>query len=172
MEEKTTKIDQPNAGWRFRIGVVVFIAGFLSPLLIPWVLASGLPMEWKAIISGGLSFGVPEVFAFLAIAIMGKAGFNRLKEFFFGLIRRYGPPDRVSRARYRVGLVMFLVPLLFGWLIPYASSHVPGYEAHRIMLGIIGDVMLVSSLIVLGGDFWDKIRALFVYDAKARFGEA
>jgi hypothetical protein len=31
-----------------------------------------------------------------------------------------------------------------------------------------GDVLLISSLFVLGGDFWDKVRALFVYDAKAR----
>jgi hypothetical protein len=30
-----------------------------------------------------------------------------------------------------------------------------------------GDVLLVSSLFVLGGEFWDKLRALFVHDARA-----
>jgi hypothetical protein len=27
--------------------------------------------------------------------------------------------------------------------------------------------MSLSSLFVLGGDFWDKVRALFIYDARA-----
>jgi hypothetical protein len=29
-----------------------------------------------------------------------------------------------------------------------------------------GDLLLLASLFVLGGDFWDKIRALFVYSDK------
>jgi len=33
---------------------------------------------------------------------------------------------------------------------------------------LIGDVMFVVSLFVLGGDFWDKVRALFVYDARGQ----
>jgi hypothetical protein len=28
--------------------------------------------------------------------------------------------------------------------------------------------MFVASLFVLGGDFWDKVRALFVYDARVQ----
>ena len=31
--------------------------------------------------------------------------------------------------------------------------------------------MQIASLFVLGGDFWDKLRALFVRDAKAVFPE-
>jgi hypothetical protein len=27
--------------------------------------------------------------------------------------------------------------------------------------------MLISSLFVLGGDFWDKVRGLFIYEAKS-----
>jgi hypothetical protein len=27
------------------------------------------------------------------------------------------------------------------------------------------DLLLFSSLFVLGGDFWDKIRGLFIHDA-------
>jgi hypothetical protein len=29
--------------------------------------------------------------------------------------------------------------------------------------------MLFASLFVLGGDFWDKVRSLFVHGATARF---
>ena len=32
-----------------------------------------------------------------------------------------------------------------------------------------GDVVFFSSLFVLGGDFWDKLRALFVHGARAVF---
>jgi hypothetical protein len=31
---------------------------------------------------------------------------------------------------------------------------------------IAGDITLILSLFVLGGDFWDKVQALFLYDAK------
>jgi hypothetical protein len=32
-----------------------------------------------------------------------------------------------------------------------------------------GDVVFVTSLFVLGGDFWDKLRSLFVHGARAVF---
>lgn len=28
------------------------------------------------------------------------------------------------------------------------------------------DLVLAASLFVLGGEFWDKLRSLFLYDAK------
>jgi hypothetical protein len=36
-------------------------------------------------------------------------------------------------------------------------------------VSLIGDVMFVASLFVLGGDFWDKIRALFSHSARVQF---
>ena len=164
-----TELDQMR--WRLRLGVIVFVIGFLSPLLIPLVTASELPTKWKAVISGCLAVGIPELFSIAAIAIMGKSGFNYIKERFFGFLKKYGPADRVSRTRYRIGLVMFLLPIFFGWLAPYFPHIVPGYETHRFWVNLIGDMMFVSSLFVLGGDFWDKVRALFVYGATAKFPE-
>jgi len=37
------------------------------------------------------------------------------------------------------------------------------------MQKVLRDVMLIASLFVLGGNFWDKLRALFVRDALAVF---
>jgi hypothetical protein len=31
------------------------------------------------------------------------------------------------------------------------------------------DLVTLVSLFVLGGDFWDKVRALFLHDARAVF---
>jgi len=157
---------RPSAGWRLHLGLIILIVGFLSPLAIPLVTATELTAKWKAIISGALAVGIPEVFSIVAIAIMGKAGFNYLKARIFGFLKKHGPPDRVSRTRYHIGLAMFTLPILFGWLGPYGAHLIPGYETHRLVVGLIGDVMLAASLIVLGGDFWDKVRALFIHDAR------
>jgi hypothetical protein len=63
---------------------------------------------------------------------------------------------------------MFLLPLLFGWLVPYGPHLVPAYGAHRFAVNLAGDLLLILSLFVLGGDFWDKVRALFIHEAKAQ----
>ena len=64
---------------------------------------------------------------------------------------------------------MFLLPLLFAELSIYAPNLFPGFAAHPMAFAVTGDAMFFASLLVLGGDFWDKIRALFVHGARARF---
>jgi len=163
-----TKTDQPKAGWRFRLGLTILIVGWFSPVLIPVITRTSLATEWKTIISGLLAVGIPEVFTVAAIAIMGKSGYNLIKERIFGFLKKHGPPDRVSLTRYRIGLVMFVLPIAFGWLGPYGVHLIAGYETHRFVVNLVGDVMFVASLFVLGGDFWDKIRALFIHSAKVQ----
>ena len=167
MEQKAMTTEQPRAGWRFRLGLTILIGGWLSPLLIPVVTRTSLTTELKTIISGLLAVGIPEVFTVVAIAIMGKSGYNLIKERIFSLLKKHGPPDRVSLTRYRIGLAIFVLPILFGWLGPYGAHLIPGYETHRFVVSLIGDVMFVTSFFVLGGDFWDKVRALFIYKAKS-----
>jgi hypothetical protein len=133
------------------------------------ITATELPTRWKTIISGMLAFGIPEVFTLAAIAVMGKSGYNLIKDRIFSFIKKHGPPDRVSRTRYRIGLVMFVLPLVLGWLGPYGAYKIPGYETHRFVVSLIGDLMFVVSLFVLGGDFWDKIRSLFIHGARVHF---
>jgi hypothetical protein len=164
-----SKTGQPRAGWRFRLGLTILIVGWLSPLLIPIVTRTSLTTEMKTIISGLLAIGIPEVFTVAAIAIMGKDGYNLIKKRIFSFLKKHGPPDRVSLTRYRIGLVMFVLPVVFGWLGPYGAHLIPGYETQRFVVSLIGDVMFVASLFVLGGDFWDKIRALFLHSARVQF---
>ncbi|MFC1798369.1 transporter suffix domain-containing protein [Thermodesulfobacteriota bacterium] len=168
---KTQKQSEQQTGlpWRLKLGIAVFIVGFLSPLLIPVVKSIEIPTAWKVTISGALAVGVPEIFAIVAVAIMGKPGFNAMKAYFFKMVKPYSPPDQVSHTRYRIGLVMFVLPLLFGWLAPYVPSFIPGYDLQVLMANMLGDIMFISSLFVLGGNFWDKVRALFVHDATTKF---
>ena len=167
MKRQTHATEPSVSPIRIKLGLAIFVAGFLSPLLIPVVKATQISTAWKLAISGALAVGVPEVLSVMAIAIMGKAGFNAIKAAVFKWFKKYAPPDVVGRTRYRVGLMMFVLPILFGWLAPYASHLIPGYASHRLAVSLSGDVVLISSLFILGGDFWDKVRSLFIHKAKA-----
>ena len=161
-----TRHAAPPPTGRLILGGAIFISGFLSPLLTPLVLASALPVGWKTAISGLLVFGIPEIFMIIAVAVLGKPGYNYLKGRLIGLLKKIAPPDEVSPTRYRIGLFLFVLPLLLGWLLPYFSHRIPPYEDYRFFINLAGDVMFLSSLLVLGGDFWDKVRGLFVHRAR------
>jgi hypothetical protein len=150
--------------WRLRLGAIVFGVSFCSPfVLVPLVVASNLPSTWKTTLSSFFAVGLPEVGMFAAVAVMGKPGFEVVKRRWVAPIRRFLSPEQVSRTRYHIGLGMFCLPLLSAWLGPYLELafglHV-GWGWHASL-----DVMFIASVLVLGGEFWDKARALFRYDA-------
>jgi hypothetical protein len=55
--------------------------------------------------------------------------------------------------------------VLVGWASPYVGTYLPGFEAHPLYYAIAGDGLLLVSLFVLGGEFWDKLRSLFIHRA-------
>jgi len=154
---------QPVSRTRFIVGGMIFVGGFLSPLLLPLVTSSDLPGNWKAILSTGLIAGLPEVGMLLAVAVLGKQGFAQLKEMFFSRFRKITEPAAVSLTRYRIGLFMFFTPLLIGWLQPYAVHFFSSLESDSMIPVIVFDLMFASSFVVLGAGFWDKIQSLFVH---------
>jgi len=68
-----------------------------------------------------------------------------------------------------IGLLLFFIPVMFGLLTPYVSNLMPDYESKRVFMAVGGDIMFLTGLFVLGGDFWDKLKSLFVYESKAVF---
>jgi len=165
--EDTSK--QPAAGWRLKSGVALFILSIAIPLIgIPVVTALGVSVTITATLSGALLVGA-EVMGIVAIAVMGKDGYAYIKTRVFGFLKQYGPPREVSRFRYTLGLVMFTVPILFGWVSIYAAQLIPGFTENPLPFALGGDILLLASLFMLGGDFWDKIRALFIYDSGVHF---
>ena len=162
-KEKKESTPLPEAKRKIIIGTVVFILGQISPLiLIPVVLSLNLSSGWTTALSGVLMFGFPELAILAAIAIMGKEGFNFIKGKIFGYFKKIAPSDSVSKTRYKFGLVMFIIPILMAWLLPYFTELIPAYNDFGIYINIGGDILLILSLFVLGGDFWDKIRSLFI----------
>ncbi len=127
--------------------------------------SSNLPGNWKAILSTGLIAGLPEVGMLLAVAILGKQGFTQLKEMFFSRFRKITEPVAVSQTRYRVGLLMFFMPVLLGLLQPYAEHFFGALKSGSMIPVILSNLVFAASSIVLGAGFWDKIQVLFVHDS-------
>jgi hypothetical protein len=157
---------QPVSKTKFIVGGALFVGGFLSPLLIPLVTSSDLPGNWKAILSTGLVAGLPEVGMLLAVAVLGKQGFAQLKEMFFSRFRKITEPAAVSLTRYRIGLFMFFIPLLTGWLQPYLEHFFPAFASDKMLPFILMDLVFASSFIVLGAGFWEKIHSLFIHNTE------
>ncbi len=163
----------PTPRGRMIFGTSVFVVGQLAPLAVPLVTRSDLAPGVKATLTDLLLLGVPELAILAAVAILGKAGFDALvggvKRWLGAFFKEHGPAQQVSRTRYRFGLLLFLIPILLGWASPYVGDHLPGYDANRLMYAAAGDAIMVVSLFVLGGEFWDKLRSLFVHRATASF---
>ena len=157
---------------RLWAGVSVFALGWILALtMVPFVTSSDFPTSVKATLTTLLVVVVPKVFLLAAIAILGKPGFAYLKSVAWKFFRRIAPPPQVGVWRYRIGLVMFFLPLFFSLFFQYFQPIFEGGAEARPTFERVGDIIQIVALFVLGGDFWDKLRALFVRDAKAVFPE-
>ena len=169
MSNNINPTKKPAEDWRIKLGATLFGISIILPIAgIPLVTTFGLSTTMTASISGALLVGA-EVLGVCAVAVMGKSGYAIIKNRIFGFLKQYGPPQKVSRGRYNIGLVIFCVPFLFGWLSIYISKWVPYLLNYPLSFAIGGDILILVSLFVLGGDFWDKIRSLFIHDAEVRF---
>jgi hypothetical protein len=154
--------------WRVVLGVGSFITAFAVHLVT--LAAVGLGAS-PALVSaiGAVNFVINKVLVIASAAFLGRAGFDQLKIFVFGAVRRLAFPDVVSPFRYRAGLLFLLIPIVLAWVSPYLAELAPSIGRNTIRDGVIGDALLLTGLLMLGGDFWDKLRALFVRDAKVTF---
>src|SRR5262249_43447827 len=118
----TANAAQPSTdvqvGRRFYLGAVIFVCAFAAWALVPVASAAGWGTAELASLSGAI-FVANKLGLLAAVAVMGKNGFSYLKKLIFAALRRIGPPERVSRRRYRIGLVVFVLALILDWLEPY-----------------------------------------------------
>jgi hypothetical protein len=155
-----------TTSWRFRIGLFLFVFAWVCPLFIPMVTQSDLSSETKTLLSGFLLLGLPEIISFISIAVLGRPGFDLLKSKIFDFLKRAAPTAKVSRKRHRFGVFLILLHVLFAYSTYYAPDRIPGYAEYRVVMNLIADFLFIVTLFVLGGDFWEKLRGLFLYDVK------
>jgi hypothetical protein len=150
------------AGWRFKLGIAIFVLAFASWLLVPLAIAFKAPATAVAKLTGTL-FITNKLLLVLVVAVMGKSGFQQLKKMAFGYLT---PAPTVGPVRHVIGLIMFCLPLISSFLEPYIDHLAPGFRPNRWEFQLLGDLMFIASFFVLGGNFWDKVRALFVRTAR------
>lgn len=141
-------------GWFF------FILGWVMPLMIPLVPLLGFGAETTAVLAGGLLVGGPELAVVFAVALWGKETFSYFLERTKRLFMRLLLPRTVSPARYYTGLVLLIAASFPSWVLAYAPHLVS--DATRILILATADAVFILSFFVLGGDFWGKVRALFI----------
>jgi len=166
---RPTEMKAPeNPGLRFYVGLAVFIASF-------FMLPTGLVLRefvsdtfWKSFILGVFWISAP-LMKISSIAILGKSSYAWINYQMHYFYHKVAKPHQITPLRYNIGLVMFVLPFLPNYMISFMPHLVPISLFTRYLIIIISDAMFLASLFVLGGDFWDKLRALFVYKAKAKF---
>jgi len=151
--------------WRFYAGMAAMVLSVIMPLCAVFVPVLGLPMAQAALLAGVLVAGGPEVLCILAVALLGKDTFkyfaHRAKSAF-----RHAVLDRpASKARYYVGLTIILVSWLPAYLYAYFPGIMPGGDARIYILAAM-DLAFVASVSLMGGEFWEKVRRIFVYEGK------
>ena len=156
-----------DPGFRFYIGLAIFIASF-------FMLPIGLTLRgfvadsfWKGFILASFWISAP-IMKITSIAILGKASYAWINYKVHYIYHHIAKPHQVTRLRYNIGLFLFILPFLPNYMISFMPQLAPVSLHTRYLIIVISDVVFLFSLFVLGGDFWDKLRALFIYKAKAK----
>lgn len=170
MKNNMVPVAEPeNPGIRFYAGLTLF---FLSFFMLP--IGFFLKGLYASHLMKGLILTVFWISAPLmkvvAIGIMGKPSYLWIK-YKLHFYRHLAFPKQVTRARYNVGLFLFIIPFIPNYILAYAPHLLPQDYMIRTLLHLFFDLVFVFSLFVLGGNFWDKLRALFIYSAGATFKE-
>lgn len=149
------------------LGFALLLLSALIPLSGFWVASLALPVAIKTVLIGALTVGGPEILALLAVALLGKSTFDLICVKFQAGFKELIPRGAVGKTRYLTGLALFSLSFFPSYVLAYMPNLLTA--AWRIYLCVSADLVLIISLFILGGDFWDKLKALFVYEAKASF---
>ncbi len=63
---------------------------------------------------------------------------------------------------------MLFLHVIYANLIFYSPHLIKGYDENNMVMNMCAEVLFIVTLFVLGGNFWEKLRALFIYDAKVQ----
>ena len=128
------------------------------------VVEIGLPDEINAVLIGGLVFGIPEVLMIAAIAVMGREAWDVIKNYLHGILT-FISPQKVGKQRYYIGVVLFSLCLIEGVFELHTALIQEWIGPNIGVFHWTMNILFVLSFFIAGGDFWDKLRKLFVYDS-------
>jgi hypothetical protein len=169
--------EHSKTSWRYRLGLVLFFGAFpiffATPVVIPML---GLSAAESAALIGGILLAV-EVLWFASIPLLGKEGFEAVKQRAFGWLKLSSGP--ISQMRHRLGITLLFGSIMFDVLLNLVmvGSDFLGQGAdvptkllglsfsHQatvyITVQVLTTVGMVAALFILGGDFWERLKKAF-----------
>jgi hypothetical protein len=94
----------PTNGWRFKLGIGIFVAAFALLPVVPIAASMGTPVKTMAALTGAILVA-NKVLLVTCAAVMGKPGFQRLKAAVMGHAKRLAPTSTAGPVRHVTGLV-------------------------------------------------------------------
>jgi hypothetical protein len=151
-------------GWKFYVGLAFFVYSCATlgiAALVPFLFSPAVAatLVTSVVVSGELGFWV-------SAALLGRPFVDALKGKLVALFVRRGPPAPrpISRPRHVFGLVLFslsFVTYYVAMAIPFLQLSTSTELTAIVVVAITGELLFVSSLLVLGGEFWERIKALY-----------
>ena len=166
--------------WRYKIGLTMIIVGNLGILFALVLPALGVgATAVGALVVGG------EIVSLASIAFLGKEGFKAIKSKFFAFVTA-SYTGSVGPSRHYIGIALLAtnvlihyIVLLFLWDACGASTaegpppviwglDFSQQESLVSWLYLICEISFLSSIYVLGADWWGKFRYMVVWEAAGR----
>lgn len=166
-DESVTPSDAPptlTKDWRFYGGMLALALSLILPLLALAVPLLGLSTAASAALIGGLVAGGPEVLILLAAALLGKETLHYFTQRIKQTIWQAALMP-ASQTRYYIGLTIALVSILPFYLYGYFPNVMPAEGRLYVLAG--SDLSFIVSIFLMGGEFWEKLRRMFIWEGKA-----
>ena len=177
---ETTSTQQPGEDftktWRYKLGLGMIIIGhviLLTVLVLPALGLAGGGLVGTLVVGG-------EVISISSIVFLGKSGFLAIKSKVFAFIKA-GYAGPIGPTRHYIGIVLLCTNVvttylivLYGWDAFAATTTedpIPrvwglDFTEQRDLffnLFLIGEVSFLVSIYVLGADWWERVRKVFVW---------
>ena len=167
---------QPDVprGARYWLGVALLILGLILPVLaLILVPLFGFPQNVNAVVYGLSIAGGPDVLLVLAAAAMGKENIDRILGKVAPWLKRFVRWDDVSRSRYLTGLwvlvVAVVVPVVIGLFFEDAVVDANNKPDWGYYVMVASDFGFIAGFFIMGAPLWDRIRAVFTWNATISF---
>ncbi len=151
--------------WKYYLGMSLFLYSFL-----PMSIVAILPFLGLTLAQAG-AFAVVflasgEVAFLCAAALLGKEFLTALKKRIKAWFKRSHEPKPISRNRHRFGIALLASSFLPHYVMLIYLLFFSHKESEINFLAwtlVAGEAAFMAGLFILGGDFWERLRQLFVW---------
>ncbi|MFW2368450.1 MAG: hypothetical protein ACN4GW_18695 [Desulforhopalus sp.] len=166
--------------WRYKAGLTLIIVGngiLLMGIVMP-ALGAGAGTVGTMVIGG-------EIISLASIVFLGKEGFKAIKNKAMGFIKSTYTGS-VGPTRHYIGISFLIINVVIHYIVALylwdafgastATTSPPvvwgldfnQQESVVSWLFLVAEITFLSSIYILGGDWWEKFRNMIVWSASER----